>query len=80
MRRKSEAKQPAKEPQAAPPEAPQVAAPKVYAHRVSHTDSIRSIAAKYGATPSAVISANAAQYPAIASGILEEGWTLTIRA
>lgn len=76
MRRKSEAKQPAKEPQAAP----QVAAPKVYAHRVSHTDSIRSIAAKYGATPSAVISANAAQYPAIASGILEEGWTLTIRA
>ena len=76
MRRKSEAKQPAKEPQAAP----QVAAPKVYAHRVSHTDSIRSIAAKYGVTPSAVISANAAQYPAIASGILEEGWTLTIHA
>lgn len=76
MRRKSEAKQPATEPQAAPPEA----APKVYAHRVSRTDSIRSIAAKYGASPSAVISANAAQYPAIASGILEEGWTLTIRA
>lgn len=76
MRRKSEAKQPAKEPQAAP----QVAAPKVYAHRVSHTDSIRSIAAKYGATPSAVISANTVQYPAIASGILEEGWTLTIHA
>lgn len=76
MRRKSEAKQPATEPQAAPP----AAAPKVYAHRVSRTDSIRSIAAKYGAAPSAVISANAAQYPAIASGILEEGWTLTIRA
>ena len=52
---------------------------QILAHRVSCSDTIESIAAQYAAKPSAIISENVMQYPAIAAGIIEPGWTLSIK-
>lgn len=51
---------------------------RIINHRVAPTDTLDSIAGKYGVSREGVISSNMWEYPSIAAGTVLPGWTLSI--
>lgn len=47
---------------------------------VTASDTLGGIAARCGTDCASIIAANRHQYPRIAAGIIEAGWTLTVHA